>query len=155
MFSKLTHMHKDEARSLLRIEETHINEAVVRLAFRRRVKEVHPDAGGSADLFHDIVHARTLLLNDLSSPLPTVEIRMLSDSVGRVAVQCPSCRGKVTTSTCTSCYGRGECKSCRGRGYITQKCAQCSNFGVVMVDVELSNDNHVVLDGVRYRAVSV
>ena len=148
-------MQSDEARSLLQIDEAHINESMIRLAFRRRVKEVHPDAGGSAELFDDLVHARALLLNDMSSSIPTVEVRMLSDSVGRVAVQCPDCQGKVVTSTCTSCYGRGECKTCRGRGYVTRKCARCDNFGVVTMDVELGQDNLVVLDGVPHRAVAV
>ena len=80
---------------------------------------------------------------------------MLSDSVGRVAVQCPDFKGKVITSACVSCLGRGECKICRGRGYITHRCAKCDNFGVITMDVELSQDNLVILDGVPHRAVAV
>jgi len=148
-------MQHNEALSLLRIEDTHIDESLIRRAFRCRVKDVHPDTGGSAELFNALVDARTLLLNGLAVELPTIEIRMISSDIGKVAVQCPACQGKISTSTCKVCYGRGECKHCRGRGYVTRQCARCNNFGTVTVDVRLSPDRQVVIAGTRYRAVVV
>jgi hypothetical protein len=64
-------MHPSEARRVLRLAAANPTPAEIRAAFRREIRAVHPDAGGSDDreLANRIVKARDVLLRLTDQPV--------------------------------------------------------------------------------------
>ena len=148
-------MDHQEALALLGLKGAKLSEASIRDAFRAAVKNAHPDAGGDEEQFNQLVRARSILLEDLQVMMPTIEVRVISDTQGEIIRPCPTCHGHAEKSDCKACLGRGgACRRCRGRGYIAHICPQCENFGTIIEYISLGDDT-ITLDGELHRIVTV
>ena len=62
-------------------------------AFRREVKKAHPDAGGTAEMFHTLVNARDRLLAALGTSAPRPKPARYAPKGARIVYRSASPRG--------------------------------------------------------------
>ena len=93
----------------------------IKSAWRRRVRETHPDTGGDAAMFRAVQDAYETLTTHPPEP---IVFATWSSSTSWPA--CPTCRGTgsvsrgVFVTVCPQCSGGpSRCTACGGRGRIT------------------------------------
>ncbi len=78
--SGLERLHRDEALRALGLAPQPSDDEV-RLAFRARLKDAHPDLNGGNDvLLRRLIRARDLLTQDISSPSNIIDMQAVTDS---------------------------------------------------------------------------
>jgi DnaJ-class molecular chaperone len=151
------------ALQILKVDEVQATNRGIQSAFRDAVKQDHPDNGGSGNRIQELIDARDVALKFAENvQLPRLELTVIQTVDGmsqcRMRRPCSRCRGVVTMVTCDECGGYGvRCRRCRGRGRQAVTCEACHNFGYVLSDVMLPEQDLaqriVCVDGVKYQAV--